>query len=287
MWTQHSITLPVGLTMKSRQPKRRRTERGSARRIEMTPRDDELLLLTGMCGHIGTDQICRALFTSEDRCRRRVRSLYDAGYLATLLVSSREPSLVRLTNKGLAYVTEKFPEAASRIRLPGPIRLAGIAHRRCVVDTRLYLAALAEQRGTPLIRWSNAGGELGAELGLTDLHLVPDGIAVLATPELVYVSIEIDRTTESLGILSKKIERYVAAAAAGRLDSLWLIITGGSVRYQNLSRLLSEAGLGDWARVIPYSHILTRPVRELPEREDAGQTRSRAQSPEYASLPPR
>lgn len=250
--------------MKPRQPKRSRTERGRAQRIEITERDAELLFLTGISGHIGVDQLARALFTSEDRCRRRVRALFDANYLATLLVSSREPTLVRLTNRGLAFVAEYFPEAGKRIRLPGPVRLSGVAHHRGVIDARLFAAALGEKRGTPLTRWSNAGGELVRELGLDAHHLVPDGIAEFATPERIYVGIEIDRATSGLSVITRKLERYAAVAKSGVLDALWMVVMGGVGRQENLYRLIEAVGLQEWARVIAHRHLLIRPVEEFP-----------------------
>lgn len=273
--------------MKTRQPKRSRTERGPARRIEITDRDAELLLLTGLSGHIGVDQIARALFTSDDRCRRRVRLLFDAGYLSTLLVSSHAPALVRLTRKGLAFISERYPEVAKRIRLPGPIRLSGVEHRRGVLDARLYCAALGEKRGTPLVRWSNAGGELGRELGLDDLHLVPDGIGEWSTPGPVFIVVEIDRSTSGLTVIGKKLERYARAASSGLLDALWFVAMGGIGRQENLWRLIQAAGLSDWARVIPHHHLLIRPVRELPERTSTGAAEEQGDSPEYASQPDR
>ncbi len=253
--------------MTDRTPKRSRTERGRARPIEITPRDESLLLLVALTGYIGIDQLSRALFPNEDRCRRRVRALYDAGYLMPTLVSSTQPSLVRLNKRGLSFIASRALAAEQSLRLPGPLQLGSVPHRRLIIDARLYCAALGDLRQTPLVRWSNAGGRLHQELRLADYHLVSDGLAEFATRQgPLYIAIECDCSTETLGTLQKKLSRYRAIAEAGVLDALWIAMTGGLERQRNIERLLAEAGLGEWARVLSREHLIARPVRDLLER---------------------
>lgn len=257
--------------MTKRQPKRSRSTKGPARPIEITPRDESLLLLVALTGYIGIDQLSRALFPSEDRCRRRVRSLYDAGYVMPTLVSSTQPSLVRLTKRGLSLVAARTSEVEQTLRLPGPLQLGSVPHRRLIIDTRLYCAALGELRRTPLIRWSNAGGCLHQELKLVDYRLASDGIAEYATRHgPLCIAIECDCSTETLGTFQKKLLRYRPVAEAGVLDALWIAITGGLERQRNIERLIADAGLGEWARVLSSEILTARPVQELPERNRRG-----------------
>lgn len=247
-----------------RVPKQARTKRGTPRPIEITARDESLLLLTALSGHIGIDQLSRALFPSIDRCRRRVRALYNSGYLSTVLVSSTQPNLVRLTKRGLSFLAERQPDVAGRLRLPGPIRLSGIEHHRMVVDMRLFCYDLGALRGTPLLRWSNAGGGWGKELGLDQLGLVPDGLAEFAGRGVV--ALEADRATEGSQVVAQKLQRYERAAAQGLLEALWVVAVGGTRRQANLTALLEQRGLSDFGWVLPYDAIVERPICIGPEQ---------------------
>lgn len=245
----------------------RRTVRGRKQSVVVTPRDLDLLELLGTCRYVSVPQVQRDLFGSADRTRHRLRQLYDAGLVNVTLLSSTQPNLVSLTRRGLAVLVEHRPAAGARIRLPGPLRLAGIEHHLGVVDARLYSAALGRILGTPLTRWSNSAGDLVRELGLVELRLAPDGIAEFAVGEqFVRVGIEVDRGTEVLAVVAKKLAAYAVVAERAVLDALWFVVTTGASRQAALRQLALEAGLAAWTRVLPLAHVLARPVRELPAR---------------------
>jgi len=144
----------------------------------VTERDLDALVLVGLTRYLGADQLARALFPNSDRCTRRARRLFDEGLLQKVVLSSRRPDLLALTGKGIAFVEKRRPEVADRLRLAGPIRVAGVAHHRAVVDARLYAAGVGELRQAPLTRWSGAGDSAAAALALAGLK--PDGIAEFA-----------------------------------------------------------------------------------------------------------
>jgi hypothetical protein len=249
--------------MSVRRLKAKRTVRASKRPVvALTGRDVELLILIGLCRYLSLAQATREFFPSEDRARRRIRQLFDAGLLAVTLSSSIEPNLLSLTRLGLAAVLERIPsELGERVRMAGPIRLAGVRHRLAITDTRIYASHFGRQRGTPLTRWSNAGGELGRERGLDKLHLAPDGMAEFAGSH--YVGAEIDCSTESLSVLRSKFDRYRTAAVDQQLHGLWLVVIGGEERQANLRRLVDAAQLSGWAAIIPHDQLLTRPIRAV------------------------
>jgi hypothetical protein len=230
--------------------------------VALTERDVDLLVLVGLCGYLSLTQVAREFFCSEDRARRRVRKLYDGSLIAFTLTSSVEPNLLSLTRQGLLAVASRVPSSlAERLRLGGPIRLAGVRHRLATSDTRIYAAHLGRKRGTPLTRWSTAGGELGRERGLDKLHLAPDGLAEYQGNQ--YIAAEIDCSTEALGVLDSKFARYAQAAREKRLDGLWLVVIGGQDRRANLQALVDAAGLSGWALVIVHDQLLRRPIVEL------------------------
>lgn len=264
--------MEMGAPMSGRVAKRRRDQREKAAPIVLEPRDVDVLALVGLCRYCGADQIERDLFPSADRCRRRLRALFDNGYLSFTLVDSRSPNLVGLTRKGVDALRIHLPDVAERVRPAGTIEAAGVAHHRAIVDARLYSVALGRRRGAPLIEWSNAGGELGVRLGLDRFHLEPDGIAGFSAPSgTAYVAVEVDRATQRVRTtIAEKISRYREVAAGGLVDALWFVTSAGLGRVQNIEAALIAAGLAEWSRVLTLEHLTARPVLELPRRGGAG-----------------
>jgi len=246
-----------------------RTKRSAVRRratpMFVTERDLDALVLVGLTRYLGADQLARALFPNSDRCTRRARRLFDEGLLQKVVLSSRRPDLLALTGKGIAFVEKRRPEVADRLRLAGPIRVAGVAHHRAVVDSRLYAAGVGELRQAPLTRWSGAGDSAAAALALAGLK--PDGIAEFATADgPATIAVECDLGSETQRVLTSKFSRYRAAASSAALDGLWVVAAGGPERLATVERLLSAAGLDEFGRVIPHGHTIRRPVEDLPPR---------------------
>lgn len=265
--------------------KARRAVRASKRPVvAITDRDHDLLVLIGLCRYLSLTQAAREFYPSEDRARRRVRLLYDAGVIAVTMLDSRRPNLLSLTRSGLAIVADRDPQIADRCKLAGPIRLAGVLHHLAIVDARTYLAALGRKRSTPLVRWANAGGDLARELKLNELHLEPDGIGEVLTPEgLIRLACEIDCSTQALStIVRGKLDRYRRCAETGRLDGLWIIGVGSQERREHLEQLVREMGLAGWARVLAHAYVLKRPLADLPPL-DAGHGEEAARSQITAS----
>lgn len=246
--------------MSPRRPKARRRIRATTRPVvALTARDEELLLLIGLCRYLSLTQVAREFFPSEDRARRRIRQLFDAGLIAITLTSSTAPNLVSLTRLGLLAVIERVPQAlGDRLHLPGPIRLAGVRHRLAVVDARIFAAHWGIACGTPLTRWSNAGGELIRQCRLDRLHLSPDGIAEYGGGRCI--GVEIDCSTEALGVLKMKLRKYHEAAAGQMLTGLWLVVIGRKERRAHVQTLVEEAGLSNWALVLTHEQLLARPI---------------------------
>jgi hypothetical protein len=225
------------------------------------------MLLIGLCRYLCVLQVSRDLFGAVPRCRRRLRALYDLGYLHVALAGGASASnLYCLTRKGLRLLLQRREEVAAAIRLSGTLRLAGAPHHLAIADCRLYAAAWGTLRWMPLLRWSNAGGQLGTELGLVGLE--PDGLAEFQTPDgPIVVAVEYDRGTEAVStVLKRKLEKYFSLSLTGKMDALWLVVSGGPRRLASIMAIVNEVGLTDWTRLIPHEHVTARPVRDLPPR---------------------
>ncbi len=251
--------------MTKRSPKRNRTRRRQQGGLLVTERDRQILILTGLCGYLSTDQIAREFFPSVDRARQRIRQLYDANLINITLWSSTKPNLVSLASRGRREVLGFFPELATELKSSQPINQASIEHHLLICDCRLYCSALGTQRGSPLSRWSAVGGELGWELELEQVGLQPDALAEFGSPQgPVVVAVEADCGTEALPVLASKLERYAEVAEAGQVDALWLVAKAGKRRLANIWELVKEAGLDQWTRLMTHKHVVFRPVLELP-----------------------
>lgn len=249
--------------MTSRRPRGRRVK---GRALVLTERDYDLLFMLAEHRYLATDQVARELFPTPDRCRRRVRQLYDAGYLAVTLVSSTSPNVLSLARDGVRALEDVDPTYAEAVRLPGAMRQAGISHHLACADTRMYVQALAEQRGEVLARWSNNGGAIGRHLGLAAWHLEPDGLAdiELASGSVVTIACEVDCGTETVRVLNAKLARYAAVFEADPgLDELWVVVASGEGRLRTIVDLVHAEGLEPWTRVMPLDHLTARPVRAV------------------------
>ncbi len=252
----------------TRAPKKPRTRRRAGRTLlELTERDADVLTLIAIVKIITTEQIARDCFVSVDTARRRLRVLFDVGYVQVTILDSRRPSLFSITRKGLDALVVARPGLGKRVALPGPIRIAGLTRHLLLNDARLFASALGTVRGAPLIRWSAGSAAELRPLGLETLRLVPDAVAEFATTGgATWVSIEIDLGTTGDASLRAKFEKYALLAGRGTVDALWWVNAAGAERADAVERHVAGAGLSDWARVLPLRHLLLRPAT-LPERE--------------------
>ena len=244
---------------------RRRGKRGDAPSgLVLTERDRLLFLLVGLHGYVSTAQIARELFPSEDRCRRRCRTLLDAGYLRVILTSSTSSNLITLTKSSLALIAGEQPEMASLLRLTTTIDVAGVDHHLGIVDARLYLVALTKDAPMTLHAFDVGPGAHPVWETLKGAALLPDGLATLAGPDGDFIlAVEVDTGTESLGIIDDKLARYAPIMAAGQIHELWFVTTNTvqAGRRRSLSERLMAYQLGEVARLMPANHLATRPVQ--------------------------
>ena len=103
---------------------------------------------------------------------------------------------------------------------------------------------------------------MAAELGLTGLKLVPDGLAETSAGIL---AVEADRGTEQLTtVIRRKVERYAVALAEGRVDELWFAVSSGPKRRAAIEREVVQAGVGHATRVMGAEAVRGRPRQLLP-----------------------
>lgn len=240
----------------------KRNTRAGKQAVVITSRDKELLFLVRECGYLSSEQVAKALFPSLDRCRRRLRQLFDAGYLKVTLLSSTQPNLISLTAKGLTLLKFLLSETASTIHPAGSIQLAAVPHHLARVETRLYLEALSRLERGRLLKWKTGNGVLAEELGFNRVHLAPDAIAELELGgDLIHLAIEIDCATEGEGVLKQKFSKYKELFNFSDVDELWVIAAASEQRKERLEELAGAVGIAEKTRVMTLEYIETRPVK--------------------------
>lgn len=236
--------------------RRRRTIRSPKSGLVLTERDFQLLLLVGLNRYVSSKQIALALRFSADRCRRRLRQLFDHKLLDVHLLSSTAPNILSLTKQGVATVRRRYPDLGHRVRRAGTIRAIGVPHHLLVTDARIYATALGEKFGAPLTGWFGPGAAEAERLGLAAVRLRPDGLAFFDGGSVF--AVEIDTGTERPPVVAKKLAKY--RLARSRLTGLWLVACGGARRVETILELIREAGLARFALVMTPKHLTTRPV---------------------------
>lgn len=283
----------------------RRGRRTRGTRVVLTPRDVDVLVLIGACGHVDTEQVARECFDGKlDRARRRLRQLYDARLLDVVLVASTQPNLLRLTKEGLAALHAHAPTLAEHVRLPGSLQLASVPHRRGIVDARCYVAALAAAAGASHFVWGNSGSALHDSFELREHALIPDAVFELSvsftnidtssvahntaytsnvvhnTTDSTYrYAVEVDCGTEpvqarSAHSIEVKLQKYAEAFADGRVREAWLLVTAEARvgRHEQIRHAVLREGLGSAVRLLAHDDARRRPVLPPPARvgTDAG-----------------
>lgn len=236
-------------------------------RVEITERDEQILLLVGLTGYLSTEQLARESFPTLDRCQKRLRQLFNARLINLTLWASTKPNLVSLTPQGLKLLQERRPEMADRLRLVGVIRLSGIKHHLLTADCRLYLSALLQKENGSLLQWDNGRGSLSSRLRVKEHKLVPDGMAEAELDgQRMIIAFEIDCGTEGGKALEAKLRRYKGLFQAGEVDELWIIVSGGKERQETLTYMAKRAELGEVCRVMSTEQIRRKPVERPGER---------------------
>lgn len=238
-------------------PKRPRMIRVAPRPFVPTERDfDDILAKTGLCRYLSADQIARDSFPSLDRARRRIRLLFDAGYLDVRLTTSTAPNLLSLTRQGLDLLLEERPELAGRVRLPGALRLSEVERHLAHVDARLFAAAWGAAVGMPLRRWITREEDVHQGFTWPD-GLDPDAVAEFDTRPQRFVALEVAVTPEARRGLERRCELY---ALARPRPQVWAVVRdqapplgeGGAVVHEEPVVLL------------PRSCLVARPVERRP-----------------------
>jgi len=224
-----------------------RTTRRPDKAIALTPRDHDLMTVVGLSRFISVEQLAHVFFPSADRCRTRVRQLFDAGVVDVTLVSSTAPSLVSLSRLGRAILRDTRPEVAARLTPIRAFALHAVPHHLLIVEMRLGLARIMRDGHLDALR-VDAPAEDAASW--RRFGLVPDATALVerfGTRHLI--ALEADRGTEQDEVVVAKLARYERALAAGTADRI-VVAVEADLEVARIERLVRRAGVDRMSVVV-------------------------------------
>jgi hypothetical protein len=180
-----------------RQPRHRR-RRGVA--AVLTERDRAVLHALARFRLARTSDLVSYAFAGvrRDTAAVRLRRLFDARFLAILPPVQGVENVYRLGPAGKAWVVDEGV-------LGGRVPRGGHEHHLAIVQTWVAIAGLDDlelERALP--DW-----EIRERFNTAELYVVPDLLLVARAHEHRHaVAVEVDRGTESLAVLGRKLEAY-------------------------------------------------------------------------------
>lgn len=134
----------------------------------------------------------------RDTAAVRLRRLFDSRFLAVLPTTQGVENLYRLGPDGKAWLAEQGVPG-------GRVPRGGHEHHLAIVQTWVAIAGLD---GLELER-ALPDWEIREQFGVAELQVVPDLLLVVRAGEHRHaVAVEVDRGTESLAVLNRKLEAY-------------------------------------------------------------------------------
>jgi hypothetical protein len=212
-------------------------ERNPKDTLVLTERDQKIIQAVWKYRFLASSQIKELFFGSKSKADRRLRELYDHGYLDRIAipqVQGRGELVYALCDKGaellvrengLARKDLKWSRQKNKIQPQFLQHELNLAQFRMAVEKSIYLLPNAK-----LLYWLS-GEEIKAkfqtrfsahEYGRSnkrDSGLRPDAYFGIETDKgKLYFFVEIDRGTESLKVIQKKIELYFNAYSKGLFE---------------------------------------------------------------------
>jgi len=134
----------------------------------------------------------------RDTAAVRLRRLFDSRFLAVLPTNQGVENLYRLGPAGKAWLAEEGVPG-------GRVPRGGHEHHLAIVQTWVAIAGL----DGPELERALPDWEIREQFGVAELQVVPDLLLVVRAGEHRHaVAVEVDRGTESLAVLNRKLEAY-------------------------------------------------------------------------------
>lgn len=232
-------------------------------RMELTPRDVEIVRAVSTYRVLSQAQLQRLFFGTKSAAQRVLLRLYRHGYLDRKflpVVFGRSPTLYVLDKQGAALLRTTDP-------LDQPVWYASskdlksefLQHTLAINDLRIAVTLAARQEGFELVQWVGENA-LKAHYDRVSVRLpngqsqaislIPDSYFILKTPYgYAHFFLEVDRGTENLDRFKRKVLAYLAYYQSGRYTQRYgsqsmrvLTVAPGERRLQGLKTATEASG---------------------------------------------
>lgn len=246
------------------------TERVPEERLELSPRDLEILRSLYTYRFLTSTQLAKMFFSSKSFADRRLRKLYDHGFLDRIqrpVTEGKSELLYSLWTEGARVLSKKLNMSRQELgwsKSKNRVRGEFLEHELEVTQFRLAIEeACKDNEGYSLMEWRNkeelkfkkgniSYGEKVRERG-KNIILIPDAYFVLRTPKgIAHFFLEIDRYTETASKVFRRkmvgykvyLERGLFRDRFGGKNFRVLTITTNNTRLKSLITVTRELGLG-------------------------------------------
>jgi hypothetical protein len=248
------------MTSTNRQ-RRSRTDRKKQSRLVLTDRDREIIRTVYRFRFLSSSQLADMFFPSKSKADRRLRELFDHGYLDRIdrpTTSGKSELIYALWKEGASVLCAKQGITKGDLNWKptrNNIRLERLQHELDIVSFHLAMErSVTETPGVSWLFWqdrqeivnqkswelSNVGSSKGGKL-----KLIPDAFFGLQTPKgKTIFFLEVDRGTEAPRVFREKLlayqlafERELVQKTTGLKAFRVLTLTPDERRLQALSKL--------------------------------------------------
>ena len=250
-----------------RQPRDRRR---SGVRVRLSSRDEMLLAALARFRIATTSDLARLVFggARRDTAARRLRRLYDSGFLDVLAGDRSVENVYRLGRRGREWAREAGVELG---RLPRDRE-----HHLAIVGVWTSLARAAHETPGVHLELVRPDWEIR---GRVNLPVIPDAMVQFRVKDrsncegLLRLCLEVDRGTETLKVLEEKIRLYELLRARGGIlgwpvFGVCILLEGASEKRRlRVCGLLNTLWFGWWICTSDRSGIVAGAItrtREAP-----------------------
>ncbi|MFI5298333.1 MAG: replication-relaxation family protein [Polyangiales bacterium] len=224
-----------------------RSERARDRGFRAQDRDVDVLLALAKMRLLRTSDLTRLFFEAKGTCQKRLRKLFDAGLVRSVVGDLATENRYALTPMGHAFLVEAVDDVPSWRPVP-PVRGRELVHLDLLNRYRIALATSVGQVGGELVAftpdWELRGRSPRAPL-------FPDAAVVLdLRGRRLEVAVESDTGSMPPTVVAKKVAAYLSVRLLrtpvfGLVAPLILFVTPTARRARSVARGLRDAGADD------------------------------------------
>lgn len=225
-------------------PRASRRRRVRGRQARLRDRDIEILLALAKMRLLRTSDLSRLFFGAVGTCQKRMRKLYDAGLVRTIVTDLAAENRFVISPLGCALLERVVDSGELPDARPPPKTAGSLAHLELLNQYRIALAVGGRESGASLVRfvpeWDLRAGQPAAPV-------VPDAVVVLQVGgRTIRFALEVDVGSEPAGLVRRKFDKYaeqalLGAAVFGLHSPAVLLVASSTRRARTLARALRGA----------------------------------------------